>query len=285
MEMTDRHVVVGVDGSLVATRALDRAAAEAERRAAALHIVYAVADRDEAGPVLAAAVSRVRARCPGLPVMASAVEGGAAHALMREGRDADLTVVGSRGLGGFTGMLLGSVSVRLAAHTRGPLLVVRGDHPSGEFGKVLLGIESDADADAAAYAFAEAQRRSARLNVLHAWAHRHLTPELPSPVPATSPGQEAEAWRTRIEEAVPRFTVAELRERYPQVGVETHTVRTGPAHALLEATREADVVVIAAHRRPGRLGPQPGSVTHALLHHSHCPVVIVPAGGDDGSHA
>jgi hypothetical protein len=54
------------------------------------------------------------------------------------------------------------------------------------------------------------------------------------------------------EEAVSRFTVAELRERYPEVGVETRTVRTGPAHALLEATREAGVVVIAAYRRPGR---------------------------------
>jgi nucleotide-binding universal stress UspA family protein len=271
--MTGRHVVVGVDGSLVATRALDRAAAEAERRGAALHIVYAVSDRDEAGPVLAAAGSRVRERRPGLPVMASAVEGGAAHALAREGRDAELTVVGTRGLGGFTGLLLGSVSLRLAARTRSPLLVVRGDHPSREFGTVLLGIESDADADAAAYAFAEAERRSVRLNVLHAWTHRHPTPELPSLLPATSPSQEQEVRHIRSEEAVPRFTVAELQERYPRVGVETRTVRTAPAHALLGATPRG--------RRRGHLRTPPPRVRRATgVGHPH-PAASLPLPGRD----
>ncbi|GGN48462.1 universal stress protein [Streptomyces albiflavescens] len=278
--MTAHHVVVGVDGSLVATRALDRATAEAKRRGAALHMVYAVPDRDEAGPVLAAAVSRVRDRRPDLPVMASAFEGRAVDALLRAGRGADLTVVGTRGLGGITGRLLGSVSLRLAAHTRSPLLVVRGDHLSRECGKVLLGVENDADA--AAYAFAEAERRSVSLNVLHARTNRHLTPELPALVSATSPGQVEAVRLARSEEAVPRFTVAELRERYPHVGVDTRTVRTGPAHALLQATRDADVVVIAAHRRPGRLRPWPGSVTRTLLHHSHCPVVVVPVAVGDG---
>ncbi|TLS45456.1 universal stress protein [Streptomyces montanus] len=278
-------MTVGVDGSLAATWALDRAAEEAERRGTALRILYAVPDRDEAGPILASAAARVRARRPGVPVVASAVEGGAAHALLREGQDADLTVVGTRGFGGLTGRLFGSVSLRLAARTRSPLLVVRGDQPSREFGTVLLGIESDADADAAAYAFAEAERRGARLNVLHAWTRRHVTPELPSLVPATSPGQQEDARRTWSEEAVPRFTLAELEERYPQVGVETRTVRTGPAQALLEATCEADVVVIAAHRSPDRHGVHLGPVTHTLLHHSHCPVLIVPAGRNNGQRA
>ncbi|TPQ17830.1 universal stress protein [Streptomyces sporangiiformans] len=276
-------MTVGVDGSLAATWALDRAAEEAERRGAALRIVYAVPDRDEAGPVLASAASRVRARRPGVPVVAAAVEGGAAHALLREGQDADLTVVGTRGFGGLTGRLFGSVSLRLCARTRSPLLVVRGDQPSRGFGTVLLGIASDADADAAAFAFADAERRGARLNVLHAWAQRHVTPELPSLVPATSPGRQEDARRTLSEEAVPRFTLAELEERYPQVGVATRTVRTGPAQALLEATREADVVVIAAHRNPDRHGVHLGLVTHTLLHHSHCPVLIVPAGQANGS--
>ncbi|MGV9457292.1 universal stress protein [Streptomyces sp. NPDC003635] len=280
--MTTRHVTVGVDGSLADARALDRAAEEAERRCIALHIVYAVPDRDEAGPVLASAAHRIRARRPGLPVVASAVEANPAHALLREGRDADLTVVGTRGLGGVTGRLFGSVSLRLAAHTRSPLLVVRGDRHSGESGTVLLGIETDADAEAAAYAFAEAEARTARLSVVHAWTHRHLSPELPSLVPATSPGQREEARRARSEEAVPRFTLAGLQERYPHVGVETRTVRTAPAQALLTATREADIVVIAAHRDPKRHGVHLGPVTHTLLHHSHCPVVIVPTGWDKG---
>ncbi|MGC0336771.1 hypothetical protein RKD20_001805 [Streptomyces sp. SLBN-8D4] len=75
--MTDRHVTVGVDGSLVAVRALDWAAEEAVRRGTALRIVYAVADRDEAGPILASAAARVHERHPGLPVETRAAEGGA----------------------------------------------------------------------------------------------------------------------------------------------------------------------------------------------------------------
>ncbi|WP_406163767.1 universal stress protein [Streptomyces sp. NBC_00882] len=274
--MPERHVVVGVDGSLVAVRALDRAAEEAVRRGAALRIVYAVADRDEAGPVLASAASRVHERHPGLPVEARAVEGGAVRELARESGGAALTVVGTRGFGGVSGLLAGSVSRRLVAHVHGPLLVVRGDHPRDEGREVLLGLESGADEAAAAYAFQEASRRGARLRVVHCATHRHATPELASPVAATSPGRQRQAQSDRAEEAVPRFGIARLREEYPGVEVDSRTVRTGPAHALMAATREAGVVVIGTHRRAGLPGPPLGPVGHVLLHHSHCPVVLVP---------
>jgi len=277
--MTLQHVVVGMDGSLVAVRALDWAADEAVRRGAGLRVVYAVPDRDAAGPVLSAAASRASERHPGLPVVTAAAEDGTVRALLRESEHAVLTVVGTRGFGGLTGLLFGSVSLRLAAHVRGPLLVVRGDHPCDDGRDVLLGLESDADADAAAYAFQEAERRGVRLRVLHSWPHRHVTPELPSLVPAESPGQQERLARPgRAEEAVPRFALTRLRERHPGVDVETRTVRTGAAGSLLEATREAAVVVIGAHRHNGpgtRLGP----VAHTLLHRSHCPVVVVPGGG------
>ncbi|MDX3714720.1 universal stress protein [Streptomyces europaeiscabiei] len=274
--MTFRHVAVGVDGSLVAVRALDWAAAEAVRRGTALHIVYAVADRDEAGPVLASAASRVHERHPGLPVETRAVEGGAVQALARVSESAALTVVGTRGFGGVSGLLAGSVSWRLAAHAQGPLVVVRGDHPCDEGREVLLGLESDADEAAATYAFQEAARRAAPLRVLHSATHRHTTPELPSLVAATSPGQARQARIDRAEEAVPRFGITRLREEYPEVEVDVRTVRTGPAHALLAGTREAGVVVIGTRRRAGRLGPPLGPVAQVLFHHSHCPVVLVP---------
>lgn len=274
--MTLRNVTVGVDGSLVAIRALDWAAAEAARRGMVLRIVYAVADRDEAGPVLASAASRVHKRYPRLPVETSAVEGGAVQALARESESAALTVVGTRGFGALSGLLAGSVSWRLTAHVHGPLVVARGDHPCDEGREVLFGLESDADGAAAAYAFQEAARRGARLRVLHSSTHRHTTPELPSLVAATSPGQERQARNDRAEEAVPRFSIARLREEYPTVEVDSRTVRTGPAHALLADTREAGVVVIGTRRRAGRLGPPLGPVAHVLLHHSHCPVVLVP---------
>jgi nucleotide-binding universal stress UspA family protein len=169
------------------------------------------------------------------------------------------------------------VSWRLAARVHGPLMIVRGDHPHEEHHEVLLGLESDADETAAAYAFQEAARRGARLRVLHSSTHRHLTPELPSPVAATSPGQERESRNDRAEEAVSRFSIARLREDYPGVQVDGRTVRTGPAHALLSETREVGVVVIGTRQHPGRPAPPLGPVAQVLAQHAHCPVVLVPA--------
>ncbi|MGC5562139.1 universal stress protein [Streptomyces sp. FR-108] len=282
--MTTPYVTVGVNGSIIAVRALDRAAREAELRGATLDIVYAVADTDEAGPILASAVTRTRERHPRLPVTASAAEGGAVQALLRHGRDAALTVVGARGLGTLAGLVLGSVSLRMAAYSHGPLLVVGGDRrPHG--GDVLLGLESDADADVAAFAFEEAVRRGAGLRILHAWGRPHLLPEQ-APIPTRRVADEL-ARHARTVQAVPRFAVAALREQYADVEVQTRSVRSGPVHALLEATREAAVVVVGGRRRPGLAGPPRGPVTHALLHRSHCPVLFVPTGhaghaGDGG---
>ncbi|MFF4529285.1 universal stress protein [Streptomyces sp. NPDC001407] len=77
-------------------------------------------------------------------------------------------------------------------------------------------------------------------------------------------------------EAVPEFAVAPLRDEYPQVAVRTVAMCLGAGQALTEASRKADVVVLATHRRDHRVGLQLGPVTHAMLHHAHCPVVLVP---------
>ncbi|SER62191.1 Nucleotide-binding universal stress protein, UspA family [Streptomyces sp. yr375] len=274
--MTLHHVVVGVDGSLVSVRALDWAADEAARRGAELRVVYAVPDSDESGPVLALAVTRLTARHPELSVVTRGAVGGPVRTLVRESEGADLAVVGTRGMGGIAGLLFGSVSLRLAAQVRSPLLVVRGDHRCDDGRPVLLGLEGDGDEDAARYAFQEAERRGVPLHVLHSWTHRHVTPELPSLLPAVSPDQGQLAQQARAEESVPRFSLARLSERHPVVQVESRTVRTGPAPALLEATRDCALVVVGAHHRTHRFGPRLGPVAHTLLHRSHCPVVVVP---------
>ncbi|MGW3652883.1 universal stress protein [Streptomyces sp. NPDC000878] len=276
--MTTHHTVVGVDGSLNSVRALDWAEAEAVRHGTGLRVLYAVPDRDEAAPVLRYAVSRIHARHPELLVETVAAEGGAVPALVRESADAAVTVVGTRGMGTLTGLAFGSVSLRLAALTQGPLLVVRGDRPYDDGRDVLLGLADDTDAAAAAYAFQEAERRGANLRVLHSWSHRHVTPELPSLVPARSPGQERLSREARAEEAVPRYALTRLQDQHPDVTVETHTVRAAPADELLAATREAAVVVIGARRGTNVLGPRLGPVAHTLLHRAHCAVVVVPHG-------
>jgi len=259
-------------------RATDLAAVEAVRRSVPLRIVFAVPDLDEARPILTAAAARVRARHPDLPVTAEAVRGSALKALTRESGDAGLTVVGTRGCAGPAGILLGSVSPRLAAHAHGPLLVVRGDRRRGDGGEVLLGLADEADAVAAAHAFQEAARRGARLRVLHSSNRRHAVPEPPPPPPVTPPGRPGPTPRDTAEDSPPRRTVARFQQQYPAVGTDLRTVRTDPAHALLEATRAADVVVIGSRRRTRRAGSHPGPVARTLLRRSHCPVLVVPTG-------
>ncbi|MCF3132357.1 universal stress protein [Streptomyces olivochromogenes] len=244
--MTADHVVVGVDGSVVSVQALDWAAEEAARRGAGLRVLYAVPDRDEAAPVLGSAAARVCARHPGLPVESVAAECGAVRALARASERAALTVVGTRGLGRLSGAVFGSVGRRLAAHARGPLAVVRGDHPcgGGAARDVLLGLEGDTDGRAAAYAVQEAERRGGRLCVLH---------------------------------PVTRLVLARLREQHPYVALESRAVPVRPPNALLDATGAAAVVVIGSRRPAGRSGRRPGPVARSLLHRARCPVVVVPA--------
>ncbi|MFF7929982.1 MULTISPECIES: universal stress protein [unclassified Streptomyces] len=291
------HVLVGVDGSDQAWRALDRAAEEAQARLAPLEILHAwpwaghgvaevrpgAHDRrapiDTARDVLEAAAARARERAPELDVVATLSPEPAAAELVRRGDRAALTVLGSRGAGRAAEVLAGSVSLRVAARCGSPLLVVRGEWVPGEpeHGTVLVGVADDVDAGAALFAFEEARRRGAGVWALHVSA----VPEL-SGGPGTPPAGPLEAdLKTLLdsEAAVPRMTVAAAREKHPGVGVRIDTVWTGAAGALVEATRAADLVVITARHRHGRgLGPHTGSFTHALLHRAHCPVALVPVG-------
>lgn len=138
-------IVVGVDGSVGAQAALDFAVAEAVLRGAALHVVHAweypptygdgwIQPDDEFGSnaahVLNHAISLTReaaAERGPVPAMIAVLEhGDAAEKLLAAARDAILLVVGSRGHGGFVGILLGSVSRHCTLHSPCPVVVVRG---------------------------------------------------------------------------------------------------------------------------------------------------------------
>ncbi|WP_328847275.1 universal stress protein [Streptomyces sp. NBC_00258] len=268
--MTTRHVVVGVDGSVIAVRALDLAADEAALRAATLEIVYAVPDRDEAGPVLASAASRVGHRHPGLPVMTVPAEGHSAAVLAERGRNAALTVVGCRSLGGFASTVFGSVSRRLAAHAPGPLLVVRGDSPPHLHNEVLLVLDDEDDADTAALAFQEVELRGASLRVFRSSADRH-------PVPVAVPRRRSE-WTASYLPA--GDAPAEVGERHPLVRVASRDAAAASTQTLLEATRTADLAVTARRCKQSGHGRHLGSLARTLLHRAHCPVLLVPAGQD-----
>ena len=144
MESSKPFIVVGTDGSPHAGRALEFAAEEARRRDAVVHVVTAwhipaavyrpgfapmvnpsleETTSEAAEDVAARAAESLRAR--GLEAETTVCHAQAADALVQQAEGADLLVVGSRGHGGFSGLLLGSVGQQCAHHAHCPTVIVR----------------------------------------------------------------------------------------------------------------------------------------------------------------
>ncbi|MEU2912776.1 universal stress protein [Streptomyces massasporeus] len=289
-------VVVGVDGSASSLAAVEAAAREARLRGAGLRVVHAFvwpAAHVPLGPsplgppegglrnvvdrLVAEAVERARTVAPELDVSDVVVTGEPLTVLEAQSRAAELVVVGTRGMGGFVGLLVGSTAVHLAAHGRCPVLVVR-EQPHAD-GPIVLGVDgSAAGQNAVDFAFAEAALRSAPLVALHTWTTWNApmpAPQDPSTPYASPPGALAEEEERLLAEAV-----AGRQERYPGVAVDHRVVRGGTREALIEASRSAQLVVVGARGRGGFAGLLLGSVSQALLHHAHGPVAVVRGAGE-----
>ena len=286
-------VVVGVDGSASALGAVEVAAREARLRGAGLKVVHAFfwpathvpLGSSPLGPpeggirnmverLVDEAVQRARAAEPDVDVSHVVVTGEPLTVLEAQSRDAELVVVGSRGAGGFVGLLVGSTAVRLAAHGRCPVLVVRERTQRETDGPIVLGVDgSVAGEHAVDFAFAEAAFRGADLVALHAWttwnAPLPAPPDLSEPY-SNPPGALAEEEQRLLYEAL-----AGHQERYPGVKVEHRVVHGNTREALIEASRSAQLVVVGTRGRGGFAGLLLGSVSQALLHHAHCPVAVV----------
>jgi nucleotide-binding universal stress UspA family protein len=147
------RIVVGVDGSETSRHALRWAADEARSHGSQLHVVHAwevptpavavgvgpgrraartEGQHDEASKLVADVVRDELGEAPPGDVRTSIGRGTAAGVLLDAARDADLLVVGSRGLGGFRGLLLGSVSSKMASHAPCPVVIVRPAAPQDE---------------------------------------------------------------------------------------------------------------------------------------------------------
>lgn len=284
-------VVVGVDGSASSLAAVEAAAVEARRRGAALRVVHAfiwpalhvpldgsplapddAGLRNMARRAVAEAVERARSTAPELDISHDMVTGEPLTVLEAQSAVADLIVVGSRGMGGFVGLLVGSTAVHLAAHARCPVLVVR--EPGDENGPVVVGVDgSAAGAGAVDFAFAEAARRGTDLLALHAWSTWSVPPRPPADADApyaAEPGELAADEERLLAEAL-----AGRQEQYPGVKVRQETVRGGTREALIEVSRTAQLLVVGARGRGGFTGLLLGSVSQAMLHHAHCPVAVV----------
>ncbi|MFB7673920.1 universal stress protein [Kitasatospora purpeofusca] len=266
-------VLVGVDGSEASLAAVDVAVREARLRGRGLRIVHAFiwplmhvplgpakdgppegGLRHQAERVLEDARARARALDPELEVDAALVTGEPLTVLAHRSRDSCLVVVGSRGLGRFGALLIGSVAVHLAAHAACPVLIVRG-RPEPD-GPVLVAVDgSGVGAEALGFAFAEAAARRVPLTALHV-AH-------PS---ASLPGQEERA----LAEAL-----AGHRDKYPDVELRSELIEAHARPALIDASRAAQLLVVGARGRGGFTGMLLGSTSQAMIQHAFCPVVVV----------
>ncbi|GAA2000607.1 universal stress protein [Catenulispora subtropica] len=284
-------VVVGYDKTPPSERALVQAAREAAWRGASLTVVHAYswmppmtpmvyaptsveeAIRQSAEEIAEHGAALARARFPGMKVVAKALSGAAAESLATTARGADLLVVGNRGRGGFSGLLLGSVSMRALTESCVPTMIVRGA-PRDPHDVVLVAIDIEEQADDLLdFAFTEAARRGARLEAVTVWDMAWAAEYAGD----TDEVRQAAARAAADLDAALEALVRTWHAKHPDVRT-SHRVADGtPAAVLTEATRHVDLVVAGArHRGDGQHGMRVGPVAHALLHHADCPVVIVP---------
>jgi nucleotide-binding universal stress UspA family protein len=218
------------------------------------------------GAILERAIGEVREWEPRLPVTTALLGESASVTLRREAEDAFEVVIGHRGRGGFASLLLGSVGLHIAGYANAPVVVVRdGDRP--EQREIVVGIDLSRHAGAALrYAFDAAVVREALLRVVYAWC----PPE--GPYAVLEVGELAQAAHQEA-----HGIVAPWRERYPDVAVVENCPRDHPVNALVAASADADLAVVAAR---GHTGLRLGSVSHGLIHHARCPVAVVPSGAE-----
>jgi nucleotide-binding universal stress UspA family protein len=286
--MADKPIVAATDGSEESLRAVDWAAREAVLRGAPLRIVSApgllprmISDDEKeqydlvtdvitknSDRALQMASERAAKAAPGLLIDADQLSGPPADAVTQSGSGALMLVVGSRGIGAFAALVLGSVSRYAATHASCPVVLVR-EAPEAARRQVGIGIGDLEHAEVPlTFAFEEAALRKASLIAVHAWHS-----------PESDISRAGEALATPGLHDVEQKTTAKLEQvlndwqaRYPDVAVHHDVVRGHPGRALIGLSARSDLVVIgrqAAHHGPG-------SVVNALLSHAHGPVVTVP---------
>jgi nucleotide-binding universal stress UspA family protein len=290
----NKPVVVGYDGSAESEHALHWALAEAGRRQLPVLVAHAAvpdvlmtgvgmgyyepdAVIDAGKAVLAEATAKAAEWAPGVVLDTKLVQSTPAASLLEVMPEASMVVTGSRGLGGYGRLLLGSTSLQVATHASVPVVVIRsrpGVADGPEAGRVVVGVDSsEASQDALQFAFDEASLRGVGLTAIRAWHSDFFD----------SPIGKGGAIPAHVENDVfvPGETAA-LHEdvtawcaKYPDVDVRQHLVHATAAEALLEATAGAELLVVGSRGRGGFRSLLLGSVSHAVLHHSLCPVAVI----------
>ncbi|HYQ63986.1 universal stress protein [Actinophytocola sp.] len=289
---SENSVVVGVDGSASALHAVRWAAREAERRGAPLRLVnvchlmpvrhprqisppadYQTAVMEQGRHWLAEASAAAQRAVPGLAVVTDLRSGIAADVLVAESRTAQLMVLGSRGLGGFTSLLVGSVAVALSAHGQCPVVVMHAATQDGvppEDDPVVVGVDGSELSDAAlTFAFEAAAARGVPLVAVHTWLDVNAAGAW-----AVLPGTIDWTWLQQEEEKLLDERLVAWRDKFPGVEVRPLVVRDRPDRALLEHAAGAQLIVVGTRGRGTLTGMGLGSVSQTLLHHAECPVAV-----------
>ncbi|BCJ33405.1 universal stress protein [Actinocatenispora thailandica] len=277
--MRNAPIVVGVDGSSWSEAALDWAAAEAVRRDTALSVLYAFEwpimgipfsgvpagydPRQQARQMVLRMADRAREQAGSVQVTSRLDNGPAARRLLLAAEQASLVVVGSRGLGGFSGLLAGSVSMQLAEHCSRPVVVVPSGDGGHADGPIVLGVDGPASDPAIGWAFEEAAAHRAPLVAVRVW------PERPAHAPDLADPDEEDAAVASYEQ------LERWHQKYPKVTLEVRDLRGHPAALLVEQSSTARLAVVGARGRGGFSGLLLGSVSQGLLRHTHCPVAVV----------
>jgi nucleotide-binding universal stress UspA family protein len=286
-------IVVGVDGSSGSLEAVDWAAEQAALEGRPLAVLHSVglfdsgatywldragidhgqvlAELAEAGhAILDDAAEHALRSHPGLEVRRVLRHVDPRQALLGAAAHARLTVVGSRGRGPMSSLLLGSVSVSVSKHAAGPVVVVRPRLEGHGGGGVVVATDgTERSGPAVELAFEIADFRGQPLTVVHCFWDSVKVSEGVNDVPDDEPGLEDE--RARLSEAV-----AGLRELHPDVVVRPLLTRGFADQRLLKASADADLVVIGSHRVSLLADLVYGSLAPTVVEHAHCAVAVVP---------
>ena len=277
-------IVVGFNGSADAYESLEWAVRAAVNRRATVHLVYALPQPisdlpysdwearervTEGQRILADALSWLAPS--GYQVTTELVDAPAHRALLAAATNAQLIVVGARGHGPVSGLLLGSVSQQVARQALCPVVVVRRKADS-KATRIVVGVDSSPScAGAIGFAFDEASRRNAPLVAVHAWTD--LTQHRGLGISNSTMTKVAE--RTASAERLISDALAGWSEKFPDVNVTWEAVPIHPATVLADASEHAALVVVGSRGRGPLACLLLGSVSQAVLHNAKCPVAIV----------
>jgi len=288
VEMAETGVVVGADGSDNGIAALRWAADTAVAYGLPLTVLYARPDANaeptlvgEPSGVLADAVAVARAAQPDLEIRALQMPESPVQSLLAAGESADILVLGSRGVEGFRGLLLGSTTMHVAPYARCPVVVVHsgleGGLPfedtegyQGNPGQVVLGYDgSPASNRAAAFAFRHAAAIGTGVVAVSVEAGRgEPETEQIDPENAT-PGSDTSAFHSPVIVTAAAF---------PDVPVSFVAGTGRPAEVLLAEALGADLLVVGSRGSGGFSGLVMGSVSQKVLAHAGCPVAVLHPG-------